>query len=430
MKGYTQLATATLVAAVSFTTPAAAAGRRSAFRFRNAEQSWQPAHETATPASAATHLDYVPHAALYDGDSRAFMNNVPLRDSVPPAPTTAPTSPFDHTGRLLARANSLDTCGFVDAEFTSPIYCNANYECVVNSNNFVIGCCPSSSSSCPVQTACVAKTAVSLTNSVNSYILTCSDVASPECVTYAYTGADYYGYNAYGCATASGKKPIEYHASDSSSSFSSSITATTSATTSSTSATTSSSSAASTTASSNSSKSSNHAGAIAGGVVGGIAGLAIIALAGFFFYRHSQKKKANLGGPGTPGVAPGGQPPYGNDPPPQQAQYYPPNPQSPQQFGYGYVPVATGAAAGAAVAGAAYTHNNEPHAAYGVAQSTSPLSAGAPSSSTPGTLHEPAAPYQSPTPAHGMGFQSGPVPTYDVPELSTERPDSELRELA
>lgn len=173
MKGRSQLIMAGLVAAIGLATPTAAAVGRGA---RNAGQTWQPPQKTAAPA-VADDLGYVPQAALYDGTA---PSNAPLTGSQPPAPTAAPTSPFDHFGRLLAR-DTLDVCGYVDAEYTSSIYCNAGYECVVNSINFVVGCCPTTSTNCPVQTSCVASSNFSLASTgTDPYVLYWFVLPSPS----------------------------------------------------------------------------------------------------------------------------------------------------------------------------------------------------------------------------------------------------------
>lgn len=82
--------------------------------------------------------------------AQATMAAMPLLDGTTPRPTAAPGQPFD----LKRRGAKDNTCGYVDGLTGSAFGCATTAECIYNSLFSVIGCCPDSSTACPIPTTC------------------------------------------------------------------------------------------------------------------------------------------------------------------------------------------------------------------------------------------------------------------------------------
>ncbi|KAL1902734.1 hypothetical protein Sste5346_001177 [Sporothrix stenoceras] len=483
MKQFSNVTTAFAAAACL---ASVAEARRSPFFARNnAERNWQPAIETAAAVAIAAgqghgDLSSMPQIAMND-----FVDGVPAPE--PPATTAAPAlNPL-----FLKRDSSDNTCAYVSGISSISLYCDTTDECVANSHNSFVGCCPDTSTTCPIPTTCYPSSEGSLYTTSNGYTLWCGSSEYPECVTHYYADDVFTGYMLLGCGKTEAVDKVWYlPTSDSSSSSSTSskskkstsTTSPSSAPATSTSPSTPTSPLPSTSPTGSTSKKSN-AGAIAGGVVGGVAGLALIGLGVFFLLRRNNTNKVNNvgGAPGAPGAgAPGpngGQPPMG-----QQPYYVAPGGGDPNTAGYAAAGAAAGGVAGLGAAAAYQQHQQQdpnlynPNQQYGGyppqqsppiqqqdaklydpynpnGQQYDPNAAAASASGSPPLVqspqsgvyntaavapaggqispHEAISPYSAPPPQPGMGFHSGPVPTtLDVAELSTERNDGELRELA
>ncbi|ROW02850.1 hypothetical protein VSDG_01673 [Cytospora chrysosperma] len=294
----------------------------------NDERRWAPAYET--------------------------LGVMPLLGSSP-----APTSPPNLAeARQYKRATTDNTCAYISGDPEQPLYCNPDSACVYNSIYSNIGCCPDTSSSCPIWTTCLDSTDASLYTTDNGYTLWCGETQYPNCITHLYQDAVFTGFTLYGCAVAAGTDEVVYSATlsassssgESSSSASSLQTSLDAASTTTTSTRTSSSisdsfassptSSASTPAT-KSQGSSTPIGAIVGGVVGGVAVIALFALGLVFLLR--KKRRAAGGRPNAeqpPMDQPGGYPP-------QPPQGQPPMQQYQQSSFQPPVDPATGYAAGA-----------------------------------------------------------------------------------
>lgn len=423
MKDHTRLAAVLFLAVVGMATRAEAMAA--------AAGSWRPARETGTPV--ADGLGYVAPAALLRSSGEGNdVNQAVAALLMPAAVTPAPTSPFDRRGRLQRRIESTN-CGYVSGIGSSSVYCGATDECIFNTKSKLAGCCPTTSTDCPIFTSCLPQTDSAQYNTTMTQMLYCSDDSSPECLTYVYKTGLLSGYRLYSCAATAGTQAIVLSSTDGSTS----ATSTTSTT----------SSAASSTAASSGSKSSD-AGAIAGGVVGGVAGVSLLALAAFFLFRRRRQSKTSMsdaGGAGANGGDAAGRfSPYGgNGAPPQspepQQQYYAAPLQ--EQPVHEYVaPAAAAVAAGGAVAAAGAVtagatgadaaetaaHENEVHGTHDALVSPTPAGP-----ISPLGVQSPDVPMMTMTlptphvPAPGMGFHSGPILPYELVEL----PDSQVREM-
>ena len=153
MKGFTGLvaATAYMVAIVE--------ARRSGFYARDrAERNWQPAQETAAPAAG-------PHV---DADDLKYLLQLALHGAEPPAPTAAP----GFLERLFHKRDpTANTCGYVSGVNSLALYCDAAEQCVANSINSMVGCCPEKSTTCPIATTCYPFSESSLFTTDNGYTL-------------------------------------------------------------------------------------------------------------------------------------------------------------------------------------------------------------------------------------------------------------------
>ncbi|CAK7230510.1 hypothetical protein SCUCBS95973_007598 [Sporothrix curviconia] len=364
---------ASLAVAAAYLAAVAEARRSSFFARNNAQRSWQPAQQTATSASAPAALDIA--------DDLAHMPQLALHAAgaaEAPATTAAPAL----GDRLLKRDSTDNTCGYVSGISSLSLYCDVTDLCVANSINSMVGCCPDSSTTCPIPTTCYPSSDSSLYTTDNGYTLWCGSSAYPECVTHYYVDDIFTGYTLLGCGKTEAVDKVSYLATDASSSTSSSSKTTK---TSSKSSTTPASSTPGTTTSSSSSAASSSAGAgggssgdggggssggkksntgaIAGGVVGGVAGLALIALGAFYLLRNRNNSAVNNSvagaGAGAATSGAGVPPPAGGAPPmsqmPQQPYYG--GAGGDPALGYGAATVAGGVAgAGAA---AAYQYPNQ-----------------------------------------------------------------------
>ena len=137
--------------------------RRSPFFARNnVQRNWQPAQETATPVSAPAfdsagdNFGHMPQLALHD-----------MKAAEPPATTAAPAF-FDSR---LKRDSSDNTCAYVSGISSVSLYCDVVDLCVVNSINSMVGCCPDTSTACPIPTTCYASSDSDLYTTNNGYTL-------------------------------------------------------------------------------------------------------------------------------------------------------------------------------------------------------------------------------------------------------------------
>ena len=258
--------------------------------------------------------------------------------------------------------------------------------------------------------------------------------AYPSCLKHIYADTVFFGYTLFGCGKTSGSDVVYYSSTDSSGR---STTPRVSPNTSPTAPPASTTTTPPPTAPAASS-SSPPAGAIAGGVVGGVAVIALVGFGIFFLLRRNKKQPPpSTVAPSTTQSPPPGGPPgvYGAQPPPEMGQQYPPQ---------GFVPVDNRASIAKPPYGVT-------HSVYDPNMSVSPPGSPPAQSHSPslsyqpyGAAHSPGT-YQptSPTatqysntgsqPANGMGYQSGPVPSYQqqtAAELPAQRGDGELRELA
>ncbi|ERS99408.1 uncharacterized protein SPSK_04259 [Sporothrix schenckii 1099-18] len=465
MKQFAHVATA--VAAAACLATAAEARRSALYDHHNVERNWQPPVETAIAAAVL-----IAAGEGYGDAESSFQAAMHDYVDAPEPPATTPPPALDP--RFIAKRHTTDnTCAYLSGISSISLYCETYQECVANSINKFAGCCPDTSTACPLPTTCYPSSKHSLYTTSNGYTLWCGDSAYPECVTHYYADSVFSGYTLLGCGKTQAVDKVWFLPTSASSSISSSLSSSSPSSSSSSkstkSPTTSSDSTASNSASSSSSpdgggngggnngKKSNT-GAIAGGVVGGVAGLGLIGLGAFFLLRRSNQNKVNNNGNNAGGAPP----PMGQ---PQQGPYY----GGPGGDPAGYA--AGGAAAG--VGAAAYHDPNNQYAGYSPQQSpplqqdakaydpylsngqqqpfdpNTPSAAGSPplaqgpqagaynaaAVAPAGAGHispnETISPYSAPPPQPGMGFHSGPVPaTLDVAELPTERNDGELRELA
>jgi hypothetical protein len=67
-----------------------------------------------------------------------------------PRPTEAPVWPFE----LNKRGAKDNTCAYVNGDTASALGCPTTAGCVYNSLYSVMGCCPDTSSKCPIPTTC------------------------------------------------------------------------------------------------------------------------------------------------------------------------------------------------------------------------------------------------------------------------------------
>ncbi|GKT49273.1 LOW QUALITY PROTEIN: uncharacterized protein ColSpa_09454 [Colletotrichum spaethianum] len=143
-----------------------------------------------------------------------------------------------------------------------------------------------------------------------------SSLASPECMTYVYTGSAFNRYTAFGCAVSEERVTVYANPTDVSVTDESTIFDTSTSTTS---PTISTPTPGSTTPASGGSGggggSSTPVGAIVGGVVGGVAAIALIVFGVIFLLRKKKRDTAanNANDQPTPVT-------YNGPPPPQQGQ--------------------------------------------------------------------------------------------------------------
>ncbi|KAH8891368.1 hypothetical protein GQ53DRAFT_746884 [Thozetella sp. PMI_491] len=390
-----------------------------------------------------------------------------------PKPTPAPRNLNAPPPALEKRDSTDNTCAYVGGKFTSSLYCDVTDACVYNSRRSFIGCCPESSTTCPIYTTCYNSVDSSSFSTDNGYTLYCGNSQYPNCITHKYATDDPYfsGYTLLGCAVAAGSDTVYYEPKDVQSTSSKSLKAGNTATTATGGAggavtvTVDPGSSTSTSASSGGGGgSSTPVGAIAGGVVGGVAGLGLIGAAIFFLIRHNSKKKNQQSPAVAPAVAPGqGPPPIAPGAPgypPQQppmGQYPPqgawdPNQQTPPG---GFAPVHDPRASIAkppydpthSVYQPSYTNSppgspppQSPHtpvynqgtppplAHYPSGYSVSTMTPNSPPSVGPGYPGQGGFPNQ-PTPPGGYQGQH-PQGYQFAAELPTQRGDGEVRELA
>lgn len=374
------------------------------------ERNWTPAHETP----AAT---------------------FPLIRS--PKPTEPPPAP-----RNLKKRNAANTCGYVSGYTGDPLYCATTDVCVYNSDDFYIGCCPSTSTECPIPTTCYDLSQSQSYASANDvYALYCANATLPNCIQYIYLDHLFTGYSGWGCGIAAATDDVYYSATTvteagSSSPISSSVTASSSSaggTTSSASTTSSSSSAAATTSSGgggSKKSSSSNVGPIVGGVVGGVAVIGLIALGVFYIYRRGQKQGAAPADGAAAGAAGAGTGAgAGQSPPPPGGGYDPNNPQM-AQAGY-YPAAAAGFAPVDPMAKPAYAVSQTTYDNQGLNSPTSTLHTTTP----PPVGYAQAMPAASPYQPDGFQaadqhqfYQAAQAPSYAA-ELPTTRGDGEVREL-
>ncbi|CAK7272507.1 hypothetical protein SEPCBS119000_005161 [Sporothrix epigloea] len=195
MKGFASLAVA--VAYVATTADA----RRSPFYARSHEdRNWQPAQETGAPASG-------PHT---DADDLKYMLQLALHgaDAAEPPATTAAPGFFERF--FHKRDPTANTCGYVSGVNSLALYCDAAEQCVANAVNSMVGCCPGTSTTCPIATACYPYSDSSLFTTDNGYTLFCSHSAYPECVTHHYVDDTFSGYSLLGCGVTKAANQIRY----------------------------------------------------------------------------------------------------------------------------------------------------------------------------------------------------------------------------
>ncbi|KAH8890033.1 hypothetical protein GQ53DRAFT_179664 [Thozetella sp. PMI_491] len=344
-------------------------------------------------------------AAQKTGDLLLLGDN-----AMSPAPTPAPGAAVPEL-LFAKRQASTTVCGYELGIYTASLTCGKGWTCTYNPTWLVGGCCdPNGDGTCPLITKCLDSTQSSLYTLTNSYTAYCGQSSAPFCATITY--ADFKGYSAFLC---SAKKTVEAAYVNPTSIPSSSTPTTTTqppTTTSSSSTSTSFSSTSTSTTPSPTpapdSGSSTPVGAIAGGVVGGVAVLALVAFGIWWIMRKSKKDKAANAPPApAPAPAPGPAPMGAYSPAPgydgqhmqmaQQQQPYPQQHHYPPQGAPIYNPAQDPRASIAKPYDGSYTSG------YGSNPSSPP---------PPHTPGSPSPPYQFPT------------------ELSTDRPDREVRELA
>lgn len=162
MKQFSNVATAVAAAACLVS---AAEARRSPFFARNNARSWQPAVQTAAANAIAAgkgpgDLQSMPQIAMND-----FIDGVPAAE--PPATTAAPAL----NPRFLKRDSTDNTCAYVSGISSISLYCDTTDECVANSINSMVGCCPDTSTTCPIPTTCYPSSEGSLYTTSNGYTL-------------------------------------------------------------------------------------------------------------------------------------------------------------------------------------------------------------------------------------------------------------------
>lgn len=127
-----------------------------------ARRTWQPARETAAALS------------IFDDVGDAFAIQQPqlalqaAGAAEPPATTAAPAAFAD---RLRKRHSTDNTCGYISGIESLSLYCSVVNECVANSYNSFVGCCPDTSTTCPIPTTCYASSEGSLYTTSNGYTL-------------------------------------------------------------------------------------------------------------------------------------------------------------------------------------------------------------------------------------------------------------------
>ncbi|KAK4035231.1 hypothetical protein C8A01DRAFT_38323 [Parachaetomium inaequale] len=335
-----------------------------------------------------------------------------------PRPTDGPSIELAR-GRLKAKRQTANTCGwFVDFE-SEPFLCATTERCATNSDN-VVGCTSSGATTNPFFTVCLDYQAVQngACNSLGPQTGCCMTKSIGECITYLWPGPTV--KSMYGCYSTRGVFSMQDTPAISS------TTRVTSRRSSSTSTTSTSETSTETTETGTgttavpgqtetgapppaSSSGGSNTGAIVGGVVGGVAGIALIAGAiAFFVIRSRKKNNSNVGG-GTAysAVAPG-DPAFPGSPMPPTG--YAPSSASPQmsQAGGYYNPSSVGTA---------LQHPETPY----LASTTPPV----PGAYDPrNSYYDPAkpagyVPYPGPTPPQG-GLYPGAYPPQPQPQPVSE----------
>ncbi|SPO02205.1 uncharacterized protein DNG_04878 [Cephalotrichum gorgonifer] len=256
-------------------------------------------------------------------------------NAVAPAPTNAPPP----SGLLAKRGTN--TCGFIDADADAGVTCNASLgaECLYDPTASAVGCC--ATTNCNIWTACIDNTDSAKTSTADmDRTRYCSNTASPLCAIYAYQDSNWDGYTMHLCDSVRTTYSFFFTPSGgrtdsaSTSEFVLNIDTTTSS--SSTRTTSSGSRTTTSTGSDRSNDGGNNddedkggapVGAIVGGVIGGVALIAIIGVAAFFLLRR--RKNAAAVAPQQPPMAPAQ---YPNQPPPGPPQYGAPPPGSQQMY--------------------------------------------------------------------------------------------------
>jgi len=150
--------------------------------------------------SSLLHVRGVP----WDGAQPTGVHNVDDSQGWSPLPTDAPS--VARNG-LLARQNSPQICGFINADISSAIQCSAGYQCAINPFNSAAGCC-ADPNDCAYHTECVPYMSMGACGPAcqsNAFITRCTNAAYPYCFVKYFEVSGYYNaFTEYDCADVPG----------------------------------------------------------------------------------------------------------------------------------------------------------------------------------------------------------------------------------